>query len=72
MCAHTHSTSIQRPHVKDIHALHLAEDLQALETGALLEVGRDGAGLAARGQEVGLGGDFYTVHSSALPNTILS
>lgn len=49
----TDSTRIQRPHVKDIHALHLAQNFQALETGGLLQIGRDGAGLAAGGHEVG-------------------
>lgn len=48
----TSTAGVQRPHVEDVDALHLAENLQALETGGLLEVGRDGAGLAALREQV--------------------
>lgn len=49
---------VERLHVEDVDALHFAEDFEALETGGLLEVGGDGAGWGARGEEVVLGGDF--------------
>jgi hypothetical protein len=35
---------VKRPHVEDIDALHLSEDLETLHTGGLLDVGRDGTG----------------------------
>lgn len=43
---------VQRPHVKDVDALHLAENLETLKTGGLLQVGRHGAGLGAGADEV--------------------
>jgi hypothetical protein len=33
---------IQRPHVEDIDALHLTQDLETLQTGRLFEIGRHG------------------------------
>jgi hypothetical protein len=38
--------------VEDVNALHLSEDFQTLKTGGLLEIGRDGAGLTTRSNEV--------------------
>lgn len=35
---------VQRPHVEDVDALHLSEDLKTLDTGGLLHVGGDGTG----------------------------
>lgn len=32
---------IKRPHIEDIDALHLSDELQTLKTGGLLEVGWD-------------------------------
>lgn len=42
--SHTEARGIQRPHVEDINALHLAENFETLETGGLLEVGGNSAG----------------------------
>lgn len=50
--------SIERSHVENVHALHLAENFQTLETGGLLKIGRDGTGLAALRHKVVLGGDL--------------
>ena len=57
----------QRPHVEHVDALHLAEDLEALEAGGLLEVGRDGAGGGALGEQVRLAADVLEalVHVAA-------
>lgn len=54
---HTFTARIQRPHVEDIHALHLSEDFQSLETSRLLEIGGNGTGLGARWEKVVLGLD---------------
>lgn len=43
---------IERLHVEDVDALHLAQDLEALEARGLLEVGWDGAGRRAGREEV--------------------
>lgn len=49
---------VQRLHVEDVDALHLAQDLEALEARGLLEVRWDGAGRGARREEVGLAFDL--------------
>lgn len=49
---------IEGAHVEDVDALHLTEDLETLETGSLLEVGRDGAGLGTRTEKVVLGANL--------------
>ena len=49
---HTETAGVEGPHVEDVDALHLSEDLEALETGGLLDVGGDGTGLSARGEQV--------------------
>ena len=51
--------SIQRPHVEDVNSLHLSDKLETLETGGLLKVGRDGAGLRTGREEVLFGLDLY-------------
>lgn len=43
---------VEGPHVEDVVALELAEELKALETGRLLEVGGDGAVRGAGSDEV--------------------
>lgn len=43
---------VEGGHVEDVDALHLSEDLETLETGGLLEVGGDGAGLSAGTVEI--------------------
>lgn len=55
------AAGVEGPHVEDVDALHLAEDLEALEARALLEVGGDGAGEGAGGKEVvgGFDGCFW-------------
>lgn len=52
------TAGVEGSHVEDVNALHLSEDFQTLKTGGLLEVGRDGAGLATRSDEVVLGLDL--------------
>lgn len=49
---------VERLHVEDVDALHLAQDLEAVETGRLVEVGRDRASGGAWGKEVGFGLDL--------------
>jgi len=44
--------------------LHLSQNLEALETCCLVDVGGDGADRGARGKEVGLGFDFWKVKQS--------
>lgn len=56
--ARTLPGSVQGPHVEDVNALHLSDELQTLETGGLLDVGRDGAGLRSGGDEVFFAFDF--------------
>jgi hypothetical protein len=55
----TEARRIERPHVEDIHALHLSENLKTLETSGLLEVGGDAPGSGAGRQEIGLDLDLY-------------
>jgi hypothetical protein len=55
-CSQT--AGVKRAHVEDIDALHLSEDFETLQTGGLLEVGRDGAGSGARAEKVVLGLDL--------------
>lgn len=43
---------VERAHVEDVHALHLSENLETLDTGGLLEIGGNGAGLSARTVEI--------------------
>jgi len=50
---------VQRLHVEDVDALHLAQDLKALEPRGLLEVGRDGPGRGAGWKEVRVGFDLW-------------
>lgn len=38
------AAGVERPHVEDVDALHLSENLETLNTGGLLEVGGDGTG----------------------------
>lgn len=60
---HTLATGVQWPHVKNIHALHLAQDLQPLQTRRLLNVGGNCAGRGARREEIGLGRDLCKAQS---------
>jgi hypothetical protein len=48
----TFAGRVQWPHVEDINALHLSQDLQPLETGGLLEVGGDGTRWSSGADEV--------------------
>jgi hypothetical protein len=43
---------VERPHVEDVDALHLSEDLETLDTGGLLQIGGDGAGGGTGSDEV--------------------
>lgn len=67
---------IQGPHVKHVNILHLAENLETLDTGRLLEVRGDSAGLGTGAEKVvggldicGRGGsvmlDIKSLHSRA-------
>lgn len=58
----THTTSIQRPHIEDIHPLHLAQDLQALETSRLVNIGRDGTRGGTGWKEVVFALDLCSPH----------
>lgn len=49
----------QRLHVENVNPLHLAENLETLETGRLLDVGGHGAGLGSLGKQVGFGLDLF-------------
>ncbi|KAK1241920.1 hypothetical protein MKX07_007743 [Trichoderma sp. CBMAI-0711] len=57
---------VEGAHVEDVDALHLSENLETLETGGLLEVGGDGAGLGAGAEEVVLGLDLCNGSEEAL------
>jgi hypothetical protein len=46
------AAGVEGSQVEDVNALHLSEDFQTLKTGGLLEIGRDGAGLTTRSNEV--------------------
>jgi len=48
----TEARGVERAHVEDVDALHLAENLETLETGGLLDVGGDGAGAGAGADQV--------------------
>jgi len=52
------AAGVEGAHVEDVDALHLAENLQTLKTGGLLEIGGDGAGGGARAEEVVLALDL--------------
>lgn len=49
---------IQRPHVENVIALHLAQQFQTLQTGRLVEIRRDGAGLGTRSEQIVLSLDL--------------
>ena len=49
---------VERPHVKDVDALHLAEQFKTLETGGLLHVGGKGARFSAGTKKIFLGPDI--------------
>lgn len=68
---HTSTASIQRLHIKDIDAVHLAQDLESLQTSALLEVGRDGARRSSGWEEVRVILNLYCSISSA-PTSVLT
>jgi hypothetical protein len=55
---------VQGAHVKDVDVLHLSENLQTLQTGGLLEVGRDGSGGGTGTEQVGLGADLCALSAS--------
>jgi hypothetical protein len=48
----TFPAGVEGRHVEDVDALHLSQDFEALQAGGLFEVGGDGAGRGAGGQEV--------------------
>lgn len=54
----TPAGGIKGLHVENVDALHLAENLETLETGGLLEIGGDSAGGGTGAEEVILGLDL--------------
>lgn len=60
------AAGIQRPHVEDVDALHLSENLETLNTGGLLEIGGDGTGGGTRTAEVIYGLDVYVLTMSVV------
>lgn len=48
----TPPAGIQRPHVENIHALHLPQNLETLETSSLLKVGGDCSGGCPRTDKI--------------------
>lgn len=59
--SHTLAGGIEGAHVEDVDALHLSENLETLETGGLLEIGGDVAGLGTGTEQVVLGLDLCTI-----------
>lgn len=57
------TAGVEGTHVEDVDALHLTQDLETLQTGSLLEIGGDGAGLGARTEEVLLALDLCCSNS---------
>lgn len=57
--SHTLAGGIKGTHVEDVNALHLSDELQTLETGGLVEIGRNGTGLGTGSKEVLLALDLY-------------
>lgn len=55
---HTLARRIKRPHIEDVNTLHLSENFETLETGGLLEVSGDLAGLGTGSEKVGLSLDL--------------
>src|SRR5690242_2107566 len=55
----TETAGVEGPHVEDVDALHLSENLKTLETGRLLGVGGDGSGLRTLGDKVVHGLDLW-------------
>lgn len=55
---------VEGAHVEDVDALHLTENLETLETGGLLEIGRDGTGGGTRTEEVLLALDLCELEIS--------
>lgn len=49
---YTFAAGVQRSHIEDVNALHLAENLQTFETGRLFKIGGHGAWLATGGHEI--------------------
>ncbi len=67
---HTDSAGIQRFHIKDVDALHLAQDLEPFQPGGLFEIGGDGPGRGAGGQEILFGFDIcLTTNISAIASS---
>ena len=71
MCR-TFPTSIQRSHIEDVYTLHLAQDLEAFETGGLFEIGGNGSWRGAGREEVVFRVDFYVGISDCSPNSASS
>lgn len=66
------AAGVERPHVEDVDPLHLAQDLEALEARALLEVRGDGAGEGTGGEEVvgGFDGCIWRIKDVSWGNNV--
>lgn len=60
------AAGIEGTHVENIDAVHLSENLETLETGGLLQVGRDGAGLGTGSEQVLVGLDLCITKEKSL------
>lgn len=58
------AAGIEGTHVEDVDTLHLSENFETLETGGLLKIGRDGAGLGTRAEEIVLTLDFCSIEKT--------
>lgn len=56
----TLARGVERAHVENVNALHLSENLETLDTGGLLEIGRHGTRLSTRTVEILLALDLYS------------
>jgi hypothetical protein len=57
------AAGIEGTHVKNVDALHLSENFETLETGGLLQIGRDGTRLGTGTVEIFLSLDFCSMQT---------
>jgi hypothetical protein len=73
VCKPTLAACIQRSHVENVHALHLSQNLQSLQTGRLLQIRGDGSYSCSGTEEVGFALDLcLTLPSAPIPHFQLS
>lgn len=61
---------VEGAHVEDVDALHLTQDLQTLQTGRLLEIGRDGTGLGTGADQVVLALDLCSKEARGVSKAV--